>query len=183
MLVSRSEIPEDLLTLEDAALLADPHGQLPKDTLDRVRRLVRTDPRATPHYTYLEALADEADMPETGDRLHVGFRCLEELDRLEEAEDWQHPAEVLDPTGDAGISYPELIQLAGVLAGEETEPGRYRDIKRKLEGAWSQEKVGDALAERFAARLCDYQPAEAERLLCQAARQYQARRRQAAGDP
>ena len=49
MTVSRSEIREDLLTLEDAALLADPAGQLPNDTMDRVRRLVRSDPIVLQH--------------------------------------------------------------------------------------------------------------------------------------
>ncbi len=177
--LTRAQIPEDFLTLEDAALLADPDGQLPRETLDRVRRLVRTDPRAAAHYEFLETLAEEAEIPETSDRLFVGLRCLEEVERLEQTEDWRHPGEILDPTGEAGISYPELVQLAAMLARQEGERGRYRSVERRLERAWSKDKAGEALAERFAARLCDYQPAEAERLLRQAARRYQARRRQA----
>ena len=39
--LTRTEIREDFLTLEDVALLADPDGQLPRETLDRVRRLAR----------------------------------------------------------------------------------------------------------------------------------------------
>ncbi len=180
MKLSRSEIREDLLTLEDAALLADPGGQIPKATLDRVRKLVRTDPRVASHYDYLEALADEADLPATGDRLFVGLRCLRDVERLEEARDWRHPGEVLDPTGELGISYPELVQLAGMRARQEGERQRYRTVERRLARAWSEEKAGDALAERFAARLCDYQPGDAERLLRQAARLYEVRRQQAA---
>ncbi len=176
MKIRRSEIREDLLTLEDAALLADEQGQIPKETLDRARRLIRSDPRATLHFEYLEDLADEAAMPETSDRLHVGFRCLEDLERLERAPDWQHPSEVLDPTGEIGIHYPELVQLAGMRARQAGDPERYRGIERKLENAWSVEKEGEALAERFAERLCGVEPAAAERLLRQAARQYQARR-------
>ncbi len=183
MLLSRSEIREDLLTLEDAALLDDPDGQLPADTRERVRRLVRSDPRASPHYTYLETLADEAEMPESGDRLYVGLRYLEEIERLEQAEGWQHPGEVLDPTGEAGISYPELIKLAGLWARQGAQPDRYRAIERKLEHAWTKEKARNQPAEDFAARLCEVEPAEAERLLRQAAWRYQARQRQAAGDP
>lgn len=179
-MLKRSEIREDLLTLEDAALLADPEGQIPKDTLNRVRLLVRTDPRVNLHYEYLESLADAANMPETSDRLHRGLRYLEEVERLEAAGDWQHPGEILDPTGDVGISYPELVQLAGMLARQEGEQGRYQSVERRLERAWSKDRAGDTLAERFAARLCDFQPAEAERLLRQAARRYQAHRRQAA---
>ncbi len=179
-MLKRSEIEEHVLTLEDVALLADPDGQLPKGTLNRLRPLVRTDPRVNLHFAYLESLADAARMPETSDRLHRGLRYLEEVERLEAAGDWQHPGEVLDPTGEIGISYPELIQLAGMLARQEGERGRYHSVERRLEGAWSKEKAGDELAERFAARLCDYQPAEAERLLRQAARHYQARRQQAA---
>ena len=44
-------------------------------------------------------------MPATDSRLHVGLRCLEDIERLVQADDWQHPAEVLDPTGEEGISY------------------------------------------------------------------------------
>ncbi len=179
MMLKRSEIREDLLTLEDAALLADPDGQVPKQTLDRVRPLVRTDPRVSQHYAYLESLAEAADMPETSDRLHRGLRFLEEVERLEAAGDWQHPGEILDPTGEVGLSYPELVQLAGMLARQEGERGSYRTVERRLERAWSKDKAGEALAERFAVRLCDFQPAAAERLLHQAARRYQARRRQA----
>ncbi len=173
----RSEIREDLLTLEDAALVADEQGQLPRDTEGRVRRLVRSDPRVTGHFDYLEELADEARMPETSERLHVGFQCLEELERLEQAADWRHPAEVLDPTGEIGIPYRELLQLAGMRARQAAAPERYRSIERKLERAWSVEKEGEALAERFAERLCAAEPATAERLLRHATRQYRARRR------
>ncbi len=174
--LSRSQIREDLLTLEDAALLADPKGQVPADTMARARRLIRTDPRVTAHFEFLEYLADEAEMPGTSDRLHVGLKCLEQIDRLERAKNWQHPGEVLDPTGEVGISYPELVQLAEMQARQDGGRERYRAILSRLEKAWSEEKAGDALAERFATRLCDYQPAEAERLLRQAARRYQMRR-------
>ena len=181
--LTESEIREDLLTLEDAALLVDSNGDVPHETLGRLRDLVRTDPRVMPHFEYLEALADEAGIPETGDRLFVALSCLQEVERLEQTEDWQHPAEILDPTGDLGVDYPELIRLAAMRLRQEGDAGRYRSVKRKLERAWSAEKVSDALAESFAARLCEYEPVEAERLLRHAERRYQVQRRRAGQAP
>ncbi len=104
-MLKRSEIREDLLTLEDAALLADPDGQVPKETLDRV---------------------------------------------------------------------------GAMLARQAGEPDRYRAIERKLQRAWSDEQARNQPAEDFAARLCEVQPEEAERLLRLVALRYQARRRLAA---
>ncbi len=173
----RSEIPEDLLTLEDAALLADPNGQLTRDAVRRVRRLARTDPRVIPLFEYLEALADESDLPETDDRLDVGLKCLTDVERLLQADDWRHPAEVLDPTGEIGVNYPGLVKLAAAWARQAGESGRYRAVERKLERAWSEEKARNQPAEDFVARLCEVEPAEAERLLRQAAVRYRARRR------
>ena len=174
--LSRSEIHEDLLTLEDVALLADPQSQIPKATIERLRQLVRSDPRLTPHYDFLEALAEQAQMPESDGRLYVGLRCLEDLERLVQVEDWQHPAEVLDPTGEKGISYAELIRFVRNLARRDEKGKRYLSVERRLERAWSKEKAGDDLVERFAARLCEYPAADAERLLRQAARRYGLRR-------
>ncbi len=177
MKLKRSEIREDRLTLEDVALLEDEAGQVPPDTLSRVRAVIRSTEELAPHYRYLGALAEAAGMPETSDRLYVGLRCLEELERLAQAEGWRHPAEVLDPEGESGIQYAELVNLARTRARQAEEPGRYRQLERRLERAWAVEKAADELTETFAARLCDYQPAVAERLLRQAMRQYRARRR------
>ncbi len=176
----RSRIREDLLTLEDAALLADPNGQLTRDGMRRVRQLAHTDPRVMPLFDYLEALAEESDLPDSSDRLEVGLKCLTDVERLLQADDWQHPAEILDPTGEIGVNYSGLVKLARVWARQAAEPGRHRDVGRKLERAWSAEKARNQPAEEFAARLCEVEPGEAERLLRQAALRYRARRRQKA---
>lgn len=174
----RSEIREELLTLEDAALLADPNGQLTQGTVSRLRRLARTDPRVISLFEYLEALADEADLPDTSDRLDVGLKCLADVERLLQADGWQHPAEILDPSGEIGVNYSGLVKLAQAWARQAGESGRHRAVGRKLERAWCEEKARNQPVEDFVARLCQVEPEEAERLLRQAGLRYRARRRQ-----
>ena len=174
----RSEIREEILTLEDAALLADPNGQLTRGALRRLRHLARTDPRVIPLFEYLEALADEAELPDTSNRLDAGLKCLTDVERLLQADDWQHPAEVLDPTGEVGVNYSGLVKLARAWARQAGESDRHRVVGRKLEKAWSEDKARNQPVEDFVARLCQVEPEEAERLLRQAGLRYRARRRQ-----
>ena len=172
----RAEIQEDLLTLEDAALLVDPNSQIPRDTMDRVRKMVLTDPRAASHFVFLETLADEAEVPASGNRLQAVLRCLEDVERLVELEGWSHPDEVLDPTGEVGISYLELLHFVRILARQEPQELRYAAVGSKLERAWAMERAGNELVEHFTTRLCDHSPAAAERFLRRAVRKYGVRR-------
>ncbi len=159
-----STISQDLLTLEDVALLADGADSLPTSTKQRLRQLVLQDPRFSLHLEQLEGLAQEAGLGESQDRLGAALLVHGHYQQLEKAEGWEHPAEVLDPDGTIGVLHRELLHIARVRArGEKT--GRSADILRKLDAAWAEEQRRDEFATGFVTRLLDFDPAEAELLL------------------
>ncbi len=175
MMSEAPEIDESLLTLEDVAILISAAGDLPAATAGRLARAVRTDPRFEPHVERLDALAGEAGLPAADDRPLSALHCDRSFERLAAATDWRHPAEVLDPDGDRGIAYPELLRLARTRARLPGAPGRYAEVLARLEEAWAEERERAGLVERFVEGLIGYGPQQAERLLRLAASEYRLR--------
>ncbi len=171
------EIDESLLTLEDVALVLSASREVPAGTAGRLAGVVRTDPRFEPHVERLEALAEEAGLPEAQDRPLSALHCQRSFERLAAAKDWRHPAEVLDPDGELGIAYRELVHLARARARRQGAPRSYGEALVKLEAAWAQEKERAALVERFVEGLIGYEPEAAERLLRLASAEYRLRAR------
>ncbi len=161
----RSPSNLDLLTLEDVALLADDSDSLPTETKQRLRNLVIKDPRFRGHLDHLEALAQEAGLGECHDRLGTALLAHNHYTQLELAEDWEHPAEVLDPEGFIGILYQELIHIGRARAQRADNPERDSKILQQLLAAWADEQARHVFADRVAKHLLEFEPAEAELLL------------------
>ncbi len=155
----------ELLTLEDVALLADDSDSLPTDTKQRLRNLVLQDTRFRGHLDHLESLAREAGVGDCHDRFGTALLAHNHYVQLELADNWEHPAEVLDPEGFIGILYQELIHIARarVQSGDATD--RAGKILLQLEGAWAEEQARHAFADRVATHLLTFESAEAEVLL------------------
>ncbi len=172
----------DLLTLQDVALLlAGKPDQIPRDTARRLPEVIRTDPRFAGLVEELRALAREAGFePVRDEDLETALDCRRDLERLLAAEGWEHPAEVLDPEGDVGISYRELSCLAAARAERERGRGRPRAVQEKLERAWASQRERDAPVVNFVTRLLEHDEETAEALLQQAAIEHRRQRRQAA---
>ena len=173
------EPPKCLFTLEELAEVADHSDQFTRATMDKLRQLVRSLEMFAPQLAYLEALAQDAGLDETrNDRLHAGLQCSRELDRLHEAEDWQHPAEVLDPQGGIGIDCAELAHIAEARARRVDEPITLLAIREKLENARAAEQARQDCVDAFVASLVAADPEDAEILLRRAERAYRFHRRQ-----
>ncbi len=153
------------LTLEDVALLADGADGLPAATKRRLRELVMTDPRFQSQLEHLEALAQESGLGEEQGRFGSALLVRDHYLQLEQAEGWEHPAEVLDPEGFIGLLYQELLHLAVVRARDTEDSSPAWQIARKLEAAWAEEQARRAFADRMAKQLLDFDPEEAESLL------------------
>ncbi len=172
------EPPEGLFTLEELAQVADRSDQFTRATMDKLRQLVRSLETFAPQLAYLDALAEDAGLDATrDDRLHAGLQCNQELDRLHQAEDWQHPAEVLDPEGVIGIDYQELVPIAEARARRVDEPVSLLAIRDQLENARAAEQAGQDCVDAFVAALLAGAPQVAEILLRRAARAYRFHRR------
>ncbi len=156
---------EDPLTLEDVALLADGADSLPHSTKQRLRRLVLNDRRFRRHLKRLEALAQEAGINDSQDRLGAALLVHSHYRQLAQAKGWQHPAEVLDPDGTVGIHYVELLHIARARAETANGAGRPQEILRQIETAWAAEKRRSDFASGVAEQLADFDPSEAEQLL------------------
>lgn len=172
-----TKLDQSQLTLEDAALLLGGNAELPILTVRRVAEMSRTDPRLEEHYVALEVLARDAGfLPVRDENLETALICHRDFDRLLEAEGWEHPSEVLDPRGEIGISYREMVLIAEARARRALDAGRVRAVKEKLERAWAQQRAKDAPVVRFVARLLEHDDQTAEQLLRQASIEYQRRR-------
>ncbi len=171
--------PADLFTLEEVAQLADKTDQFSSAIKDKLRSLVRSDPSYAPQLAELERLAQDAGLPETNDRLYAGWLFNQEFDRLLEAEDWQHPAEILDPDGNLGIGYQELINIAESRARRlaPTAAAAHQEVCRKLSEAHKGKQSKSDCVEVFVNALLTFDPEDAELLLGRAARAYRFHRR------
>ncbi len=166
--MTESQLDEEVLTLEDVALLIDRTDQFPLDTLQRLRNLVTRDTRFSGHVERLEAMAREAELGESRDRMNAALLIHRHYRQLEQAEDWwHHPAEVLDPDGTIGVYYKELLAIARARANAGSPP----DFLGKLEAAWVDEQAKNDLAEDFATRLLTFDPSETDQLLFRVAQE------------
>ncbi len=135
------ELSEDLLTLEDVAMLLSHTDHLPARVALKLPRVIGTDPRLAAHVGQLQDMAREAGLEaECRDWPEIAFLCHRDLDRLLAAEDWQHPAEVLDPDGEVGVSYRELIRAAETRARRSDDP-KLPEVRRRLKRAWAAERM------------------------------------------
>ncbi len=173
----------NILTLQDVALLlAGKPDQIPRDTARRMAEVIRTEPRYAERVEELRTLAREAGFePVRDEDLETALDSRRDLERLLTAEGWEHPAEVLDPQGEIGISYRELACLAAARAEREEGRGRARAVQEKLERAWASQREREAPVVRFVTRLLEHDEETAEALLQQAAVEHRRQRRQAAG--
>ena len=153
-----SKLDENLLTLEDVAILASQGDQLPKATICRLAAVVRTDPRFAGHYEWLEVVAqDIVPCPPTDGDLEMAWACHQDYERLLAAEGWEHPAEVLDPGGEAGVAYNQLVRLAAARASRAPNAPKVVAIKEKLERAWADLQAKDQTVADFVARLEEFE--------------------------
>ncbi len=128
--------PEDLLALEEVALLIDGGDQIPRRTVRRLGRVIRSDPRFTGHLELAEALArDAAIEPGSDNRLADGVDANQDFDRLLSAGDWTDPAEILDPDGERGVPYTPLIHIARARIQRAADPSQLRSVLAKLRHA------------------------------------------------
>ncbi len=161
-----------VLTLEDIAALAD--GQdISDDTVRRLSEWVHTDRQFAEPVRHLKALAGDAGV----ELLSDGELLDRDFDRLLATEGWEHPAELLDPEGEVGVPYPELLAIAEARA--EARAGRGEDaapietVRRKLEHAARPHASVESLVDQVLER----QPGDPERLLEQALAEVRVRRR------
>ncbi len=166
------------LTLDDLAHLADSSDQFARETMDRLRHHVRSQPLFAPELAYFEALARDAGLSERHDRRRASLQCNDELDRLLAADSWQHPADVLDPEGIVGIGYRELIHIAEARARRAAEPDALHAVRDKLKRARDADQAKTDCVDTFIAALLTHDPEGAETLLRRAARVYRFHREQ-----
>ncbi len=105
-----------------------------------VRWLISQAEAAQGAYAELERMATDAD-----DDLEWPSRVLtwhRQVDRLLEVDGWDDPAEIIDPTGDAGVNYAPLFKICTVrLARGEGDRRRLEAAVGKLE-RWVKVKRG-----------------------------------------
>ena len=175
------EIDETLLTLEDVAYLISLARDLPTETAQKLPGLIRSDPRFAVHVEKLETMTTGAGLDPTRDeQVYSALVSHGEFDRLLAAEEWEHPAEVLDPKGDLGIHYRELVQTATTRARQSDDP-KLAEIQRKLERAWAGEQERAEPIQRIVAEIQDREPDDARHMLSQAFDEYR-RQRSATSD-
>ncbi len=140
-----TEPPEaEALTLLEVALLVEGH-EIPPASRRRLRRFHRADLRPKEPLGELEDLADDAGVEDLVD----GFFYNQELDRLLAADEWAHPAEVLDPHGDVGISYPELLAIADARARRSEDDQHVAEVHQKLAGVVAEQATKDDLVRKI----------------------------------
>ncbi len=171
--MSELEETEELLSLEDLALLIDGVEGAPDRMLDRLSTTIRTDARFAKQFAVLECLADEAGLaPETSSRFTSAIGAHGDVDRLLEAEGWRHPAEVLDPDGDRGILYPVLTRIVAARVDRADDPGLLLRVQEKLGQAYADEQADETMVTRFVEALRRRDKGTAQRLLYRADRQW-----------
>ncbi len=174
----RPDPVSELLSVEEVARVLG-NVELSGETASRLRKVVRGDPRLAVPVAGLEAMARDAGLdPAAAEDLWDGFRAHQVFDRLLAAEDWQHPAEVVDAEGELEPYFRELIQMAEARARRADDSGRVLAVREKLERAWAEEQAKAALVEGFATGLCGYRREVSEQLLRRAATEYRLRSRQ-----
>lgn len=170
-----SELSEDLLTLEDVAILLSHTDQLPASVVRKLPRVIGTHPGVAGHVERLRAMAREAGVgAERGDWSQVAFYSHQDLDRLLAAEDWQDPAEVLDPQGEVGVSYRELVCVAEARARGSRDP-RLGKVHGRLQRALAAEAERAVPIRRIAAELQQQEPGAARQILDKAFAEYRRR--------
>ena len=159
-----------VLTLEDIAALADGQG-ISRQTVRRLREWVRTDQQFAEPVRHLKTLAGDAGVDLLGDAELLD----RDFDRLLATEGWEHPAELLDPEGEIGVPYAELLAIAEARtrAGRGEDAAPIEAVRRKLERAAAPRASVESLVDQVLER----QPRDAERLLEQALAEVRVRRR------
>lgn len=124
------------LTREDLAEILSDDGVLDDKHLEWLAELARTDPRLSPIYQELEAIArDYGETKPTAFSTAVMFN--EMVDKLVEAKGWRHPDEVLKSHDKLYDEYLDvLIEMIGARAERAEHPKALLAIKRKLERAY-----------------------------------------------
>ncbi|MCP3963626.1 MAG: hypothetical protein GY719_37800 [bacterium] len=159
-----AEPPEpEPLTLLEVALLVEGH-EIPPASRRRLRRFHRADPRLKEPLGELESLAVDAGV----DDLVDGLFYNREVDRLLDAGDWAHPAEVLDPHGDVGISYPELLAVADARARRTGDDQRVAEVREKLARTVAERATKDDLVRKILEPVLGLDREEVKRLFSQA---------------
>ncbi|MEE8524835.1 MAG: hypothetical protein V3T72_12945 [Thermoanaerobaculia bacterium] len=141
-----------LLTLEDVAFLYDGlRDDLPEGLAARLNRWVRQDPQFADQIRQLTSIAAEAGLPGgKGNRLTEALELELDLERLLTAgDDWQDPAEVLDPDGGQGIDLAGLANLAHSAERRQDPPAAIGDVHGKLVRALAALAAEAALVDAF----------------------------------
>jgi hypothetical protein len=168
---------DSLLTLEDVAFLYDGlRDDLPDGLAERLSRWVRQDPRFTDAVSRLEAIAVEAGLPrDRKHRLTEACELIRDLERLLEAGDeWQDPAEILDPDGGQGLDLAGLANLAHSVERRRDPPANAAEVHDKLVRALAAMAAEAALVETFVEGLLA-RPDRAEGMLREAKQVFLAR--------
>ncbi len=161
--MNRPEEPPEALTLLEVALLVEGH-EIPPASRRRLRRFHRADLRLKEPLGELEDLADDAGVEDLVD----GFFYNQELDRLLAADEWAHPAEVLDPHGDIGISYPELLAIADARVVRPHAEERISAVREKLARNVAEQATKDDLVRKLLEPVLGRDPEEVKRLFSRA---------------
>ena len=123
------------LNLDDIAELLS-RACIPKDdTLDRVAKYIKTDPRLKPTLDQLRQLLRDAYPEEAEELFHLSSAtdCLKDLETLLTTDEWQHPREVLEPGDpDHCIPYETMIRILTVWAQRAEDPEPFLRVKEKL---------------------------------------------------
>ena len=166
----------ELLTLEDLAALLSHTDQLPLRTALKLTEVIRTDPRFADQVEVLQTMARQAGIGlDREDWPEAALHCHRDLERLLATEGWEHPAEVLDPDGETGVTYRELVHLAEARAGASEDP-RLGEIRQRLQRAWAAEREKAAPIQRIVTELLGQGRDAARHMLNQAFVEYERRR-------
>ena len=130
--MSQPQTATQPLTLDDLADLLSDEFDLDEGTLERFAEFARTDPRLRTLYRKLEGInRDFGHTEPTSFRAALWFDRI--VDRLEQAEGWKHPDEVLG-NDDSGYEeyFDVLIRMIEARAARAEKPSRLLGVKRKL---------------------------------------------------
>ncbi len=135
------------MTLEDLAYLLEDLSELsPGGVGERFLEFVRTDPRLSPIYQQLEALARDAGYTEPG-AFSEALDLHRMVDLLEAGDGRLSPRRVLEATDEDWEEYLDLlIRVVEARAARASEPRKLLAVKKKLETAQRKFKVRYGLA-------------------------------------
>ncbi len=169
--------PARCLTLADVAFLRDGlQDDLPEGLAGRLSLWVDEDPQFADQIGELEAIATEAGLPRHRKRrLNEAYEIHRDLEQLLEAEeDWQDPAEILDPDGGQGLDLTGLANLAQSTERRRNPPAGIREVHDKLVRALATLAAETAWVDAFVEGLLE-RPARAGGLLLEAKQEFLAR--------